>query len=80
MPRILVTCPSTGDAVATGYRTQDIDLSAQNQCRSFRCSCGQVHAWESNAAWAEEGMTESARRVYGLSDPAPPPRAPIGIN
>ena len=72
MPRIMITCPSGYGAVATGYRTADVDLTTRTDVvRSFRCACGGVHSWNEDAAWAEAGLCAAARRSYGLeADPA----------
>jgi hypothetical protein len=54
MPRILTTCPTTGEIVPTGHRSAELDLSAMIGTRAFRCPvCQQVHAWEAHAAYAE---------------------------
>lgn len=54
MARILTTCPNTGEAVPTGHRTADIDLSALSEPRSFRCPrCQKVHSWTSETATVE---------------------------
>jgi hypothetical protein len=46
MPRIIISCPTTGQDVPTGHRTQDIDLEIMAEPRSFRCPvCQQVHRW-----------------------------------
>jgi hypothetical protein len=75
MPRILITCPSGRGAVPTGYRTQDIDLAACSHERAFRCVCGVIHTWNTESAWAEEGLTPAALRAYGLGAPPRPPAA-----
>jgi hypothetical protein len=67
-------CASGLGAVPTGYRTGDIDLAMRSHTRSFRCVCGEVHSWNEEAAWAEQGLT-AARRSCGLAGPdtAPTP-------
>lgn len=70
MPRILISCPAGAGVVSTGYRTQDVDLAADRQPRSFRCACRGVHTWDASTAWAEDGMTDSAKRAYGLRERA----------
>jgi len=46
MPRILTTCPNTGQTVPTGYRSTDLELDKLATPMSFRCSvCEKVHAW-----------------------------------
>jgi hypothetical protein len=55
MPRILVTCPSSGAIVPTGHRTAEIDLATMTGSRSFRCpTCQKVHDWTADVAVAEE--------------------------
>ena len=66
MARILINCPAGAGVVATGHRTQDLDLAQGFPRRSFRCKCGQVHQWDGGDAWAEVGLTDSAKRAYGL--------------
>ena len=54
MPRIIVSCPSTGEDVPTGHRTQDLDLAKMADTRSFRCPvCQQVHVWSGADARVE---------------------------
>ena len=61
MARILTTCPTNGQAVPTGHRTTDFELSEQEASRSFRCpSCQQVHSWNRDTAVAEETLTLSS--------------------
>ena len=64
MPRIMIHCPSGGGEVPTGYRTTDVDLTVASQSRFFRCSCGRIHDWKEDVAWAEVGP--SAWRGGGL--------------
>jgi hypothetical protein len=46
MPRIVTTCPTTGQTVPTGYRSADLDLEELVGPMSFRCTaCEKVHAW-----------------------------------
>ena len=54
MARILTICPTTGQAVPTGYRSADVDLWTDPGSWSFRCSvCAQVHAWTASEASVE---------------------------
>lgn len=54
MPRILISCPTTGAEVPTGHRTQDFSPSAMVEPRSFRCPvCHEVHAWRGEDARIE---------------------------
>ncbi len=56
MPRIIISCPTTGADVPTGHRTQDFELSAVIEPRAFRCPvCRQVHAWCGKDARIEGG-------------------------
>jgi len=58
MPRIIISCPTTGADVPTGHRTQDFDLASVVEPRSFRCPvCHQVHAWRGEDAWIEHAET-----------------------
>jgi len=67
MPRIIIVCPTTGTDVPTGHRTQDFDLSAVVEPRSFRCPvCHQVHAWCGDDARIEAGLTPAAARLAAL--------------
>ncbi|MFL5297839.1 MAG: hypothetical protein ACJ798_15800 [Phenylobacterium sp.] len=46
MPRIIISCPTTGEDVPTGHRTQDFELCDVVEPRSFRCPvCQEVHRW-----------------------------------
>lgn len=46
MPRIVTTCPTTGQTVPTGYRSADLDLEQLTGPMSFRCAaCEKVHVW-----------------------------------
>jgi len=48
MPRIITVCPTSGEDVPTGHRTQDLDLSSMEGTRAFRCPvCKTVHNWKS---------------------------------
>ena len=61
MPRIIIVCPTTGADVPTGHRTQDFDLAAVVEPRSFRCPvCNQVHAWRGADARVEGGDIPTA--------------------
>ncbi len=43
MPRIIISCPTSGEDVPTGYRGQDAELVDIVEPRSFRCPvCNQV--------------------------------------
>ena len=54
MPRIITTCPTTGQLVPTGYRSTDLDLAQPSGVKSFRCSsCGKVHEWSARDASVE---------------------------
>jgi hypothetical protein len=58
MPRIIISCPTTGEDVPTGHRSQDFELSAVVEPRSFRCPvCHQVHAWCGGDARIEGGSS-----------------------
>jgi hypothetical protein len=62
MPRIIIACPTSGEAVPTGHRTQDLDLSSMEGTRAFRCPvCNSVHDWSAGDAHIEEGLTEAAQ-------------------
>jgi len=64
MPRIIISCPATGEDVPTGHRTQDFDLAAIVEPRSFRCPvCHEVHSWRGADARIEEGATLAAARL-----------------
>jgi hypothetical protein len=68
MPRIIISCPTTGADVPTGHRTQDFDLAAIVEPRSFRCPvCHQVHAWRGADARVEHGMTPAAAAEAALA-------------
>lgn len=54
MPRIVTTCPTTGQTVPTGYRSTDLDLEQLAGPMSFRCTaCEKVHAWMATDASVE---------------------------
>lgn len=58
MPRIIISCPTTGEDVPTGHRTQDFELAAIVEPRSFRCPvCNKVHAWRGDEARIEHRST-----------------------
>lgn len=65
----MIKCPSGRGAVPTGYRTADVDLMTPSHPRSFRCSCGEVHSWSVEDAWAEERSAAAA--LSRTSPPAP---------
>lgn len=55
MPRIVTTCPTTGQTVPTGYRSADLDLEQLAGPMSFRCTaCEKVHAWTAMDVSIEE--------------------------
>jgi hypothetical protein len=67
MPRIIISCPTTGADVPTGHRTQDFELSAMTEPRSFRCPvCQKVHAWCGDDARVEHGLTPAAAGAAAL--------------
>ena len=58
MPRILTTCPTTGETVPTGHRTTTVDFAELDAPRSFRCPvCQQVHEWSAENARVEETLS-----------------------
>ncbi len=68
MPRIIISCPVTGQDVPTGHRTQDIDLSSMTEARSFRCPvCHEVHAWQGREARIEFDETTPAAHPADLT-------------
>jgi hypothetical protein len=57
MPRIIIDCPTTGETVPTGHRTQDFALSEIVEARSFRCPvCHEVHRWRGCDARVEDAQ------------------------
>lgn len=63
MPRILTTCPESGQTVPTGHRTTDFDLSDMALPRAFRCPvCQKVHAWSRDNATVEDVSALAALR------------------
>jgi hypothetical protein len=55
MPRIIIRCPTTGQDVPTGRRTQDFALCEIMEPLSFRCPvCQQIHRWCGTDAHVEE--------------------------
>ena len=61
MPRIIISCPVSGEDVPTGHRTQDFELSAMVDPRSFRCPvCHEIHVWRRGDARVEAGLTPAA--------------------
>jgi hypothetical protein len=67
MPRIIISCPTTGEDVPTGHRTQDFDLAAVVEPRSFRCPvCHQVHAWRGADARIERSLTPAEAGAAAL--------------
>ena len=67
MPRLMTTCSTTGAEVATGYRTQDFDISQMTEPRAFRCPCGVIHSWGPENAYVEEGLTPAGLRAADQS-------------
>ena len=68
MPRIITSCPTTGASVPTGHRTQDFELTAIVEPRSFRCPvCHEVHAWRGRDAWVEHAETPASATAGALS-------------
>lgn len=69
MPRIIIRCPTSGQDVPTGHRSQDFELQTMVETRSFRCPvCQQVHAWSGADARVEQSPTPMAP----LAQPAMP--------
>ena len=61
MPRIIIACPTSGEDVPTGHRTQDLDLSSMDGTRAFRCPvCKSIHNWSAAEARIETGSPEAA--------------------
>jgi hypothetical protein len=61
MPRIITVCPTSGEDVPTGHRTQDLDLTHMEGTRAFRCPvCKAVHNWSAEEARVELGVPEAA--------------------
>jgi hypothetical protein len=72
MPRIIIDCPTTGAEVPTGHRTQDFELSAIVEPRSFRCPvCQEVHAWRGEDARIE-GVEQERTGLGGQMDSVRP--------
>jgi len=68
MPRIIIRCPTTGEDVPTGHRSQDLDLAALVEPRSFRCPvCHQVHAWRGEEARIEGRNVLRSEPVQAIS-------------
>ncbi|HEX2817185.1 MAG TPA: hypothetical protein VHN39_12355 [Phenylobacterium sp.] len=68
MPRIIISCPTTGADVPTGHRTQDFELAAIVEPRSFRCPvCHQVHAWRGEDARVEHALTPAEAGAAALA-------------
>ncbi len=62
MPRIIIACPTSGEDVPTGHRTQDLDLSVMEGTRAFRCPvCKSVHNWSADEAHVEVGQAEAGQ-------------------
>ncbi len=67
MPRIIISCPTSGEDVPTGYRGQDAELVDIVEPRSFRCPvCNQVHAWRGADARIEGGPGPATAPVEAL--------------
>jgi hypothetical protein len=61
MPRIIIACPTSGEDVPTGHRTQDLDIVGMEGMRAFRCPvCNQVHSWGAEEGRVEVGLPEAA--------------------
>lgn len=61
MPRIIIVCPTSGEDVPTGHRTQDFDLASMEGTRAFRCPvCKAVHNWSAREAHVEAGLPDAA--------------------
>lgn len=61
MPRIIIACPTSGEAVPTGHRTQDLDLASMEGTRAFRCPvCKAVHNWNAAEAHVEASQADAA--------------------
>ena len=61
MSRVLTRCPTNGEVVPTGHRTQDFALAEMVISRSFRCPrCQKVHAWTREEAWPEVAQAAPA--------------------
>jgi len=55
MPRVLTTCPVTGEIVPTILRMQRPAFEQLKGAHGFRCSrCNEIHHWEREAAWLED--------------------------
>jgi hypothetical protein len=62
MPRIIIACPTSGEDVPTGHRTQDLDLTRMEGTRAFRCPvCKAVHNWSAEEAHVEVGLPVAAQ-------------------
>ncbi len=54
MPRIIISCPTTGENVPTGHRSKDFNLEDIVEPRSFRCPvCHEIHTWRGHEARIE---------------------------
>jgi hypothetical protein len=74
---ILVRCPSTGAAVATGLKTEWVLLRSLPAISiPLRCpACGQLHKWQAQDAWigsaslrpplGRAGLPENCETVLG---------------
>jgi hypothetical protein len=60
MPRIIIACPTSGEDVPTGHRTQDLDLASMEGTRAFRCPvCKSIHNWSAEDARVEAGLAHA---------------------
>ncbi len=60
MPRIIIACPTSGEDVPTGHRTQDLDLASMAGTRAFRCPvCKAVHNWSAAEAHVEASQSNA---------------------
>ena len=58
---VLITCPETGEAVATVFRLRPSAFEMLRGEYSFRCArCGKVHAWRKEEAWLKHPPTVAA--------------------
>lgn len=56
MPQIMIKCPKTGKAVATGMGTDSAAGLGMFKGNSFQCpACGQMHTWDGKDAFLETG-------------------------
>ncbi len=63
MKRVMIACPSTGNAVFTGFTAEGSDAAghALTGTHAVGCPhCGELHIWDVTAAWLEEPPTHSS--------------------